>query len=81
MTTIWVILGIISLVLLTIYWKNRNAVWGGLTAGIIIALIIALVFLFKGNGFNWYVLIKGAIIGTIAGVLAELLGVLGKKNK
>lgn len=76
MTTIWIILGIVSLVLLIVFFRKRSAVWGGLTAGIIIALIIALAFLFKGNGFNFYILIKGAILGTIAGSIAELLGMV-----
>jgi Na+/proline symporter len=71
---IWTILGIITIVLLILFWRKRNAVWGGLTIGIIIGIIVALFYLFKGNGFNWFVIGKGAIAGTMLGFVAELLG-------
>jgi len=69
---IWIILGIISIILLVVYFRRgRNAVWGGLTAGAVIGLIIALF-----SGFNWYIVGKGAISGTMIGFAAELLGML-----
>jgi hypothetical protein len=72
MITLWTFLGIASIILLAIYcWRGRNAVWGGFTAGIIIGFIIALF-----SGFNWYIVGKGAILGTIIGFVAELLGML-----
>jgi len=71
---IWIILGIIAIILLIIYWRSRNAVWGGLTIGIILGLIIAIFYLFRGHGFSWYIIGKGATIGTIVGFGAELLG-------
>ena len=75
--TIWIILGVVSAVLWVIYFRSQNAVWGGLTAGIIIGLIIA-VF----SNFNWYIVGKGIIAGTIIGFGAELLGkVLDKMKK
>ena len=67
--TIWIILGIASIVLLAIYFRVRNAVWGGFTVGIIIGLIIALF-----SEFNWYIVGKGAISGVMIGFAAELLG-------
>jgi len=70
----WGILGIASAILLIIYWRGRNAVWGGLTLGIIIGFIVAIVFMFRENGFNLLTVGKGAIAGTILGYLAELLG-------
>lgn len=81
---IWKILGIITAVLLIVFWRSRNAVWGGLTLGIIIGLIVAIFFLFKESGFNWFIIGKGAISGTILGFIAELLGMasdLIKKRK
>lgn len=72
--TIWVILGVISVILLVIYFRSRNAVWGGLTAGIIIGLIVALF-----SGFDWFTVGKGAISGTIIGFGAELLGKISDK--
>jgi len=72
MITLWTFLGIASIILLAIYfWRGRNAVWGGFTAGIIIGFIIALF-----SGFNWYIVGKGAILGTMIGFVAELLGML-----
>lgn len=71
---IWKILGVITLILLVIYWGRRNAVWGGFTIGIIIGLIIAIFFLFEGSGFDWYIIGKGAISGALLGFAAELLG-------
>ncbi len=81
MSIVWIILGIIALISLIVFWKNRSAVWGGLTGGIIVGLIVALVYLFRGNGFSWDFLLKGAILGTLIGVGAELLGMLSKKLK
>lgn len=80
---VWIILGIISILLLVIYFlrSGRNAVWGGLTLGISISLIIFIVSFFKGTGLNWYFIVKGAIVGTIVGFIAELLGMLGKLLK
>jgi hypothetical protein len=46
-------------------------VWGGFTAGIIIGFIIALF-----SGFKWYIVGRGAILGTMIGFVAELLGML-----
>jgi len=69
---IWIILGIVSIILLVLYFRRgRNALWGGFTAGVIIGFIITLF-----SGFNWYVVGKGAISGTMIGFAAELLGIL-----
>lgn len=71
---IWTILGVISAVLLIVYWGNRNAVWGGLTIGIIIGLAISLF-----SGFDLSVVGKGAVVGTMLGFVAELLGKISDK--
>ena len=73
---IWTIFGAITIVLLIIFWRKRGAVWGGLTIGAIIGFIVAIVYLFKGNGFNWSIIGKGAASGTMAGFIAELLGMI-----
>ncbi|MDP3956744.1 MAG: hypothetical protein Q8P97_01990 [bacterium] len=73
-TNIWALLGIIAVILLVIYWRRRNSVWGGLALGIIIGLVLAIVYAIKGNGFSWYVIGKAAIVGTLLGFVAELLG-------
>jgi len=81
---LWPILGIITIILLIIFWRTRNAIWGGFTIGIIIGFIIAIFYLFKGNGFNWSLIAKGAISGAMVGSIAELLGKISdsiKKSK
>jgi len=74
MENIWTILGIITPILLVVYWGKRNAVWGGFTIGLTLGFVIALFFVFRGDGFDWYVIGKGAISGTVMGFAAELLG-------
>lgn len=71
---IWKILGIITPILLVIFWGKKNAVWGGFAIGIILGLIVALFLVLKGSGFDWYIIGKGAISGAVVGFLAELLG-------
>ena len=73
---IYKILGIITLILLIIYWGKRNAVWGGFTIGIIVSLVVILF-----SGFDWYFIGKGAVLGTIIGFGAELLGKVSDKMK
>ena len=71
---IWQILGVITIVLLAVFWKKKNVVWGGLTLGVIMGIIITVFSVFKGSGFDWYIIGKSAILGTILGFVAELLG-------
>lgn len=76
MNNIWTILIVVALVILVIYWRNRNAVWGGLTAGAVIGLLIALF-----SEFDWPIVLKGAVIGTGLGFFAEMLGGAMKNTK
>lgn len=73
---IWTILGAISVVLLFVYWGGRNAVWGGLTIGAVVGVTIALF-----SGFDWYIVGKDAISGTVIGFGAELLGKFSDKMR
>ena len=73
---IWTILGAIGVILLFVYWGRRNVVWGGLTTGVVVGLIIALL-----SGFDWWIVAKGAILGTLVGFGAELLGKLADRMK
>lgn len=72
----WTILGVVTLILLAVYWGRRNAVWGGFTIGIIVGLVIALF-----SDFNWWIVGKSAIWGTIIGFGAELLGKISDKMR
>lgn len=82
--SIWKILGIIAAVLLIIFRQGQNAVWGGLTIGAIISSIITIVYLLMEGKLNWSIIGKGAVLGTMVGFIAELLGIIsdfiGKKK-
>lgn len=80
---VWTILALISIVSLLFFWRRRNAVWGGFTVGIIAGLVISLFVMFKGNGFNWFMVGKATIVGIMTGLAAELLGKISNflKNK
>ena len=71
---IWKLLVIIAVVLLIIFWRGKNAVWSGLSLGILAGFILTILLVFKGSGFDWHTIGKGAILGTILGFIAELLG-------
>ena len=70
-STIWIILGAASLILLAFYWNTRNAVWGGLIAGIIIGVLWKFI-----GGTDWYIVFKATTVATLLGFGAELLGML-----
>ncbi len=70
---IWLLLTILSILLLIKFFHKRNAVWGGLTSGIIIYLLIVV---FSKNEFDWYIIWHYSVIGTIIGFMAEMLGKL-----
>lgn len=71
---VWKIFGIIAIILLVAFGRKRNAVWGGFTIGIIIGFIIAMFSVFRNNGFDWYMIGKGAVSGTMVGFIGESLG-------
>jgi hypothetical protein len=60
--------------LLIAFRRGKNAIWGGLTLGIVVGLVVGILFVIRGNGFDLFVIGKGAISGTILGFIAELLG-------
>ena len=71
---IWALFTICAIILLVIFWRARNAVWGGLTLGIVFGFIVAVFFIFKGKGFEWELIGKFAVSGTLVGFAVELLG-------
>ena len=73
---IWMVSGVISVILLIKYRGGKNAVWGGLTTGIAVGLVVAVIFAILGKGFNWGIIGKGAIVGSMIGFFAELLGMV-----
>ncbi len=74
----WVILVVVAAISLIIFFmRGPNAVWGGATGGLTIGIVVALV----SRGFNWSVIWKGIVVGTLLGVAAELIGGLAKRLK
>ena len=71
----YIIMAIVAGVLLIIFWRGRNAVWGGATMGAVVGLILALV------RHNWSLLALCFAIGTFIGLGAEGLGLLGDRLK
>jgi MFS superfamily sulfate permease-like transporter len=76
---IWNILGLLATIALIIFWRRRNAVWGGLFIGIVLGLVIAIIYTIMGNGFNWSIIGKVTVSGTLIGLIAELLGIFSDR--
>lgn len=77
----WTILSIIAAIFLIIYWRGPNAVWGGITFGLIGGLIFAIIFWVLGSGFQLLTIGKGIVVGILGGVVAEQLGKLSRKKQ
>lgn len=71
---IWNVLTVFSLILLAIYWRSKNAVWGSFTVG----LIIGVLWKFLGST-DWYFVIKVGVIAIFLGFGAELLGMISNR--
>ena len=79
-SNVWDILAVIAGISLVIsFFMGKNAIWGTLTLGIIVAVIVA--FIFKESGFNWQLFKKVIIISILIGAFFELLGRLSKSKK
>ena len=76
--SIWWILGLLSIVLLIVFWKGKNSIWGGLTIALIAGLIISF---FRESGFESIFILKCGIVGIFVGVIAILLGKISDKLK
>lgn len=68
----WKILTIIaSISLIASFFRGKNAIWGGATIGLIIGTVVAIF-----QKFNWPILYKAIVVGVLAGVVADILGLL-----
>ena len=80
--TTWNILGVVAIILIFFFFsKGKNAVRGGLSIGLVIGIILGLVYVFKGDGFNWNLFKKSIIVGTLLGGLAELVAMINKQKR
>ena len=66
--------------LIAFFSKAKNAVWGGLSIGVVVGIILGLVYVFKGSGFNWKLFKKALIVGVLLGGFAELIALIKKKK-
>jgi hypothetical protein len=72
----WTILSIIAVVLALVYWRGPNVVWGSVTLGLVLGLIVAVVLKLSGYGFHLSTIGKGMVLGALIGAAYELLGLL-----
>ena len=84
---LWDILGIIAIIfLLASFAIGKNAIWGALTIGVIVCLLIGIVRLLNGTEFfNWVIFKKVVIVsiwmGAFFEIISRLLKVSLKSNK
>ena len=74
MIDIEIVFGIIAVGLLIAYSQSKNAVWGGLTIGVILGFIVVAYQVISGIGFHWLIIVRCAMWGTLIGFISELLG-------
>ena len=78
---LWDILGIIAIISLIItFFRGKNAIWGILTFGIIICLMVGLYYYFYTGNFNTHYK-KILTITILLGLLIEIMGLASKKYK
>jgi len=71
----WTFLSILAVVaLLAFFSTGANAVWGGAKLGLIVGIIVAAV----RDGFDWPIVWKAIVIGTLCGVVAEVMSKMGE---
>jgi hypothetical protein len=81
MITTWNILGTIAIIALVLsFFIGKNAIWGGLTLGAIIGVIVTLISFFIGDGFNRTLVKEIAIVSVLLGAVFEIIGRLSKKR-
>lgn len=76
----WTILAVLAVIAITVFYQKAR-VWGGLSLGIVIGVIIGFIYLFEGNKFAWEMIVKAAIIGALAGAVAEWLSIYLKQRR
>lgn len=82
MSTFWIILACINVVFLIAFMGGRNAVWGGLTMGAFIGLLVAVGFgLFGDSGFHWQTIVKWAVSLSLYGAFTEVGARLKRRQK
>lgn len=75
---IWNILALLAIILLaySFFAMGRNAIWGGLTLGIVVGFLIGLFTLIFYGKFNWSLFKKTLVVCTLSGGYDEIAIVL-----
>jgi hypothetical protein len=74
MNAFWITLACINGIVLFVFFGDRNAVWGGLTMGAILGLLVAAGFaIFGDSGFVWQIMAKWAISFSLVGAIFEFV--------
>jgi hypothetical protein len=81
MITPWIVASIVAVAALLFSFRGRNAVWGGLTLGLIGGVIAAIIYYARGKGFLWITVGKWVVVCVLLGVAAEALGALADRAK
>ena len=77
---IWNLLIVVAVIALIISFSSgKNSVWGGLTLGIIIGVIWAIVASVIGKDFHAVIILRLAVIGALVGFGFDLLAKLSEK--
>lgn len=69
----WWVLGFLAVVILVAFRRGRNAVWGTMTAGLIVGAVL-------GFFVGWNAIWQCAISGTLLGLLFELPSHLSRRS-
>ena len=67
---IWNAVYLFAALLLVVFWRSKNSVWGTFTLGIVAGIITACILYFFYGSFAWII---GARIACIAAILGGLL--------
>jgi hypothetical protein len=81
MSLSWMIAGVVALVSLGFSWQKRNAIWGGLTIGVVLGLLFSSYLALTGSGFSWLIVTQIATVATLIGLGGELLGMASDEMK
>ncbi len=78
LSIIWIILISIGIILALVYFgRGKNAIWGGITFGLILGIVLAII----KPGFSWETVLKTVVLSEIITFSFEMLGVLVNKLK
>jgi hypothetical protein len=66
--------------LVSLFIKGRNAIWGGLTLGIICTVVVYLIDFFTNEKMNWTLAKKITIVLVLAGAFFEIAARMNKKR-